>query len=317
VFSNLFRKPNAVDPSRLPRLGKAPELRGISAWHNSAPVTFAALRGRVVLVHFWTYSCINCVHTMPTVQAWHDRYEDAGLTVIGVHSPEFDFEKVEENVEAAMERHGITYPVALDTDFATWNAYRNKYWPADYLIDAAGVIRYQHAGEGDYETTEAVIQALLAEAGKTHTAPKAAAGTLTEPSKDITPETYLGFERSDFLGSPESVRLDDAQRYTAPRVHALNVYYLEGLWETHEGFAVPAEAGATLSYRVRASSGHLVMEGTGGRVEVRVDDGAPLALVANEGRSYDLFAFPGGAAEHRLTLTFHDPGTKCYALTFT
>ena len=146
----------------LPDFGAAPEFTGIERWLNSEPLSLAQLRGRVVLVDFWTYACINCIHTLPYVIRWAERYTPQGLTVVGVHTPEFPFERSASNVEAAMRRHGVKHPVAQDNRYATWKAYSNQYWPAAYLIDAQGRIRYKHFGEGEYERTESVIRALLA-----------------------------------------------------------------------------------------------------------------------------------------------------------
>ncbi|KJK24422.1 thioredoxin [Burkholderiaceae bacterium 16] len=143
--------------------GKAPEFAGVDQWLNSPPLTMSSLQGKVVLVDFWTYTCINCINTLPYVKQWYDKYKDQGLVVVGVHTPEFPFEKSTDNVKAAIKRFGIRYPVAQDNSYATWNAFSNQYWPAVYLIDASGKIVYKHLGEGQYEETEAVIQKLLAE----------------------------------------------------------------------------------------------------------------------------------------------------------
>lgn len=152
----------AVQAATLPDFGAAPEFTGIERWLNSQPLTLAQLRGRVVLVDFWTYACINCIRTLPHVNRWAELYTPQGLTVVGVHTPEFPFERTTSNVEVAMRRHGVKHPVAQDNRYGTWKAYSNQYWPAAYLIDAQGRIRYKHFGEGEYERTEAVIRALLA-----------------------------------------------------------------------------------------------------------------------------------------------------------
>lgn len=155
----------AIQAAALPDFGPAPEFTGIERWLNSEPLTLAGLRGRVVLVDFWTYACINCIRTLPHVNRWAELYTPQGLTVVGVHTPEFPFERVTSNVEGAMRRYGVKHPVAQDNRYATWKAFRNQYWPAAYLIDAQGHIRYQHFGEGEYDRTEAVIRALLAARG--------------------------------------------------------------------------------------------------------------------------------------------------------
>jgi thiol-disulfide isomerase/thioredoxin len=152
----------AIQAATLPDFGPAPEFTGIERWLNSEPLTMDQLRGRVVLVDFWTYACINCIRTLPHVNRWAELYTPQGLTVVGVHTPEFPFERTTRNVEVAMRRHGVKHPVAQDNRYGTWKAYSNQYWPAAYLIDAQGRIRYKHFGEGEYERTEAVIRALLA-----------------------------------------------------------------------------------------------------------------------------------------------------------
>src|SRR5687768_7616968 len=218
IIDRIFRKPaGPVTPQSLGIEGRAPELRGITGWINSEPLTMAGLRGKAVLVDFWTYSCVNCVRTLPYVNAWHEGYKDKGLVIIGVHTPEFEFEHDRSNVEAAVARFGISYPVAIDNDYATWKAYKNRYWPAHYFIDVKGNIRYQHFGEGGYDHSEGVIRALLQEIGSPAQNVNAGAGVSTDVdlARIGTPETYLGFQRVEYLGSPESVRKDVAQRYTS------------------------------------------------------------------------------------------------------
>ncbi len=334
IFDRFFsRKPTAVDPQSLANEGVAPELHGITGWLNTDPLTLSSLRGRVVLVHFWTYSCVNCVRTLPAMTRWHDHYAASGLTIIGVHTPEFDFEKDTANVQSAIKRFGINFPVALDNGYATWNAYKNRYWPADYFIDANGNVRYHHFGEGGYEDAEAVLRALLAEAGY---APAASRG-VAAPAELLhigTPETYLGFERSEYLGSPESVRKDEPRRYSAAREPSSRIYYLNGLWSIHDGYATSAEADASIIYKVTSSTAHLVMEGpakNAARVLITLD-GKPLTaanrgndvvvsasasqIEVRDGRLYDLFDLHGSTGTHLLRLDFLDPGVKCYAFTF-
>lgn len=335
-LDRFLRKPQGpMSPQSLPIEAKAPEFKGLTGWINSAPLTLASLAGKVVLVDFWTYSCINCVRTIPYVRAWHDAYKERGLVIIGVHTPEFDFEKDRANVEAAVARFGIAYPVALDNDYAMWNAYRNHYWPAHYFIDAKGNIRYQHFGEGGYDHSEAVINALLEEAG--------AARDGRDVSKSIesdidfgkigTPETYLGFARMEYLGSPESVRKDAVQRYSTVRDPAPNIFYFDGAWEIRDEYAVPREAGAAIIYRISASKAHAVMDGGGAAARMRVTlDGKALTganrgadaavsggesvVTVRDGRMYDLVDLHGAYGTHLLKLEFLDPGAKCYAFTF-
>ncbi len=176
----------------LPRLGPAPEFAGLAPWYNSPPLTLASLRGKVVLVDFWTYSCINCVHTLPHVEASWTRYQKAPFVLLGIHTPEFVFEKSPQNVAAAIQRHGLTYPIAQDNDYATWNAFGNRYWPAKYLIDGEGIIRYTHFGEGGYEATDLAIRSLLAELGRRPSGPGVGGDAPAAPARDRSPETYLG-----------------------------------------------------------------------------------------------------------------------------
>jgi thiol-disulfide isomerase/thioredoxin len=333
-LGKLFGKSSQkLNPASLANEGPAPELRGISRWQNSAPLSLAELRGKVVLVDFWTYSCVNCVRTLPSLKAWHERYAAAGLVIIGVHTPEFAFEKDEANVADAVARFGITYPVALDNDYATWNAYRNEYWPAHYFIDAKGNIRYHHFGEGGYDDSESVIRALLDEAGLDGVKEK------TETPKEIdyshigTPETYLGFNRLEYLGSPESVLNERPQRYSSVREPAQGVFYFDGDWTVRAEYAEPATSGAAIVYRFNASKVHAVFNGNGADARLRIWlDGAPLSeknfgadaklgtgestLTVHDGRMYDLVDLRGEQDTHLLRIEFLDPGVHCYAFTF-
>ncbi len=338
----LFPRP-AVDAGQLSVEGELPEFEGLTGWLNSPPLTKKQLAGKTVLVDFWTHSCVNCLRTIPHLRAWHEAYARHGLVIVGVHTPEFGFEKDAAGVALAVERLGIAYPVALDNDYVLWNRYRNRYWPAHYFADARGRLRYHHFGEGGYGHSEAVIRALLREAGaELPAASTPPDGPAPARSPDQTPETYLGFDRLEYLGSPESVRPGVSQRYSAVSRPALNVFYLDGVWEIGNEFAVPREAGARLLYRIAAGQVNLVMEGAkgGSRVEVELDgqpldaanrgvdvggdgDGPTVALV-KEGRMYNLLDARGPStrlgtgdrSEKLLELTFIDPGTKVYAFTF-
>lgn len=329
--------PAPADGGALPILAQAmPEFTGIEAWLNSEPLTAAGLKGKVVLIDFWTYSCINCIRTLPYVTSWHDKYVDKGFTVVGVHTPEFAFEKEEENVRDAVVRHDIAYPVALDNGYGTWNAYSNRYWPAHYLFDALGRLRYVHFGEGKYDETERAIQALLAEAGTD------AGGALTELgdgpafAKIGSPETYLGYGRMELLASPEDVARDRPQAYTAPEPYALNRFSFRGTWTVEDERAVPA-AGAALFYRYRSAVANLVLanmdaDGPALRVDVRLDgkpvpetlrgadlnvgeDGSTYLLVKDE-RLYEIVDAGDDYRERLLELSFPEPGTAAYAFTF-
>ncbi len=182
---------DAVHPPglpQLPRVGPAPELAGLAPWYNSPPLTLASLRGKVVLVDFWTYSCINCVHTLPHIEDYWTRYQNAPFVLLGIHTPEFVFEKSPQNVAAAIQRHGLTYPIAQDNDYATWNAFGNRYWPAKYLIDGEGIIRYMHFGEGGYEDTDLAIRSLLAELGRRPTGPAVGGDDPSRPRATFHPK---------------------------------------------------------------------------------------------------------------------------------
>ncbi len=215
-----------VDSIELKDYGPAPKLTGITTWHNSKPLTISDLKGKVVLVDFWTYSCINCIRTLPHITAWHEKYKDQGLVIIGVHTPEFAFEKDNDNVQKALDQYKITYPVAQDNNYQTWNAYKNHYWPAKYLIDKNGNIVYTHFGEGDYMETENVIQKLLGM--------KAAPVSETISEKNIgsvgSPEIYFGTDRLANLAS-EQQSSTKTTNYSLPQDLAINSFALEGEWE--------------------------------------------------------------------------------------
>jgi len=340
IFSRLaaaFRgRGQRIGPESLPIEAAMPEFSGVAGWLNTEPLTKESLVGKVVLVDFWTYSCINCIRTIPHLKRWHEAYRERGLVIVGVHTPEFAFEKASGNVEAAVRRFGITYPVALDDEYRLWNAYRNRYWPAHYFIDAHGNIRYHHFGEGSYDHSEAVIRALLKEAG---TLPEHVWAQTSPPGgTDFqgigTPETYLGWQRLEYLGSPESVRPGAAQHYSAIKDPALNVFYFGGLWEIHDECAEPRETGARIIYKFKAAKVNLVMEGApaGLSAEVRLD-GVPLprgkagadvavgpsgkaVVTVREGRLYELVDLKGEYGGHTLELIFQEPGVKAFAFTF-
>ena len=289
--------------------GPAPEFQGLSSWLNSPPLTLAGLRGRVVLIDFWTYSCINCLRTLPYIREWDDRYRKAGLTIVGVHTPEFAFEHVRGNVRENVAELGLRYPVALDNDYGTWNAWHNQYWPAKYLIDKNGHVRYYHFGEGEYEQTEAAIRRLLAEAGAKLAAPS---GLPEEPSVGlVTPESYLGYERlARYNGVPV---LHDAERsYSFPPKLEANELAFAGRWKFEHERAVPGR-NARLRLQYRARNVFLVLTGSGtARVLV---DGKPERTVEVSGdRLYTLVERPE-SGDHLLELRF-GPGVAAYAFTF-
>ena len=291
---------------------RAPELRGLKDWQNTPagkPLSLAGLRGKVVIVDFWTYSCINCLRTLPHLKAWDKAYRRAGLTIVGVHAPEFAFERVPSNVRSAVRRLGIRYPVALDNDFATWRAYNNDYWPSKYLIDKSGRVRYTHFGEGAYGETESWIRRLLGEKAKTRRTSVAD----ETPSDITTPESYLGYARLDrYAGGP--VIFDKEALYSFPkRAVAQDELGYSGRWTLTPEHA-RAGADARLKLQFQANDIFLVLAGEG-RVQVLVD-GRPVKSVAVSGlpRLYTLARFPK-LKQGLLELRF-SPGVEGYAFTF-
>jgi cytochrome c biogenesis protein CcdA/thiol-disulfide isomerase/thioredoxin len=313
----------------LPALGAAPDFTGNQRWFNTSgarPLSLEQLRGKVVLVDFWTYTCINCIRTLPYLKAWDQRYRDRGLVIVGVHTPEFPFERDAGNVEEAIDQNGLRYPVAQDNDYATWEAYGNQYWPAKYLIDAEGQVRYTHFGEGDYEQTESAIRRLLAEAGRRPPRGLAQASAERASPGVTTPESYLGAARADrFVNGPLQVGL---QTFTPPPDGVPGDHLaLEGTWRIDASSAT-AVRGARLHVAFGARRAFLVLGAAGAeRRRVRVLlDGRPLpdelagrdvrggtAIVGRQ-RLYRLVELPR-AERHLLTLDL-DPGVAGYAFTF-
>jgi len=291
--------------------GPAPEFDGISAWLNSDPLTMEGLRGKVVVLDFWTYSCINCLRTLPYLKRWDEAYRDDGLVLVGVHTPEFAFERKESNVEAAIERLGIDYPVALDPEYGTWEAWGNRYWPAKYFIDRAGRVRFAHFGEGDYEGNEEVIRELLAEDDLS--GPVSGSVTAPVPGQDTeTPETYLGYQRLDrFSGSP--ILKDKETTYTFPAFLPPNGLAYEGS-VTVEGERIVAGEDARVRLNYRAGLVNLVLGGKGS-VEVLVDGKRVKTVEVTRDDIYELASFEGPAKERLLELRF-TPGVTAYAFTF-
>jgi cytochrome c biogenesis protein CcdA/thiol-disulfide isomerase/thioredoxin len=287
--------------------GPAPEFVGNDRWFNSEPLTLAGLRGRVVLIDFWTYTCINCIRTLPHLVAWDRAYRDAGLTIVGVHSPEFTFERKASNVARAISQNGIRYPVAQDNAMATWNAWSNQYWPAKYLIDARGNVRYAHFGEGDYEETEEAIRALLAEPGARAARPARTYDT----AQERTPETYLGALRAErFLPGRIVPGSADYSAYDGnlPPDH----FTFGGRWKIDDESAT-AGPGATLRGTVTGKDVYLVLSGPG-TVEVIVGGRPERTVRVTTQRLYHLVS-RSRAATHDLLLRF-SPGVAGYAFTF-
>jgi len=318
----------------LPVEGTLPSLDGAVQWLNSPPLTREQLKGKVVLIDFWTYSCINCIRSVPYVRAWYERYKDQGLVVIGVHSPEFAFEREPTNVRKAVADFGIRYPVALDNNLRIWRAFDNRYWPAHYLADAQGRIRYHHFGEGSDEETEAAIRALLAENGaknlgghaKVQTSGASAAADLASLR---SAETYIGSRRASGFTSPGGLH-DGVRDFALPGELGFNDWGLAGRWQVEAQRSVLQSPGGKIAYRFRARDLHLVLGSSTGRpvrFRVTLDGNAPGADhgmdidaagngVVTGQRLYQLIRQNGGGDERLFTIEFLDPGAEAYAFTF-
>jgi thiol-disulfide isomerase/thioredoxin len=324
---------------KLPVEGELPALGGATGWLNSAPLTREGLRGKVVLIDFWTYSCINCLRSLPYVNGWYQKYKDQGLVVIGVHSPEFAFEKDVGNVQRAVRDLSVTYPVALDSNYEIWRAFDNQYWPAHYFIDAQGHIRGHHFGEGDYPESERIIRELLTEAGATHLPP---AGISVANAKGVqvaadnnnmlSPETYIGYARAEHFSSPSGVVPDQASDYTAPDKLDINQWALTGKWTVEDEKGTVNSPHGSIVFRFQARDLHLVLgpgpSGKPVRFRVRLDGADPGdshgtdtdasgAGVVTEQRLYQLIRQPAGdIRRHTFTIEFLDAGAQAYAFTF-
>jgi thiol-disulfide isomerase/thioredoxin len=316
-------------------IGTLPSLDGIGPWFNSPPLTREQLKGKVVVIDFWTYSCINCLRSIPYVRAWDEKYRKDGLVVIGVHAPEFAFERDPANVERAIKELGIRYPVALDNDWKLWRALKNNYWPAHYFIDAQGRIRYYHHGEGQYELSERIIRQLLAEAGHAPMdvgmARASASGAEAAAAfSDVrSPETYIGYTRADRFVSPGGLLRDQPKTYAAAPLK-LNDWALEGSWLDGKQSARSLLPGAKISFRFHARDLHLVLGSANGkpvRFRVTLDGQAPGANagidvaadgsgVVREQRLYQLIRQKGPIADRTFTIEFLDPGVEAFAFTF-
>ena len=296
--------------------GPAPDITGINAWLNTdgdKPLTLAGLRGKVVLIDFWTYSCINCQRTLPHVEAWYRDYQKDGFVVIGVHTPEFAFEHVTSNVASQARALGVKYPVAIDNDYATWNAFGNQYWPAEYLVDASGDIRHVTFGEGDYDGTESVIRQLLTTANPTHTLAAPTNVADTTPTEQQTPETYLGYEYAPLHITGAQPTQDQDHVYSAPSTVEQDTFGLSGTWNDGEQ-ALTAGANAKLELRYQADVVYLVMSGSG-TVTVQVN-GATTSTIAVSGVP-KLYTLVKGSADVPAMLTLSaTPGVQAYDFTF-
>jgi thiol-disulfide isomerase/thioredoxin len=326
-------------PEGLPVEGSLPALDGATSWLNSPPLSREGLRGKVVLIDFWTYSCINCLRSLPYISGWYQKYKEHGLVVIGVHAPEFAFEKDVGNVRQAVHDLDITYPVALDSNYAIWRAFDNQYWPAHYFIDAQGRVRGHHFGEGEYPQSEQTLRALLAEAGFRDLPPAGVStdrltGVQVAPddSNMLSPETYVGYARAEHFSSPSGAIPDQARTYTAPDKLELNQWALTGTWIVHEEKAVLSGAPGSIVFRFHARDLHLVLgpapDGKPLRFRVRIDGAEPSSShgadtdasgngVVHEQRLYQLIRQPPGEIHrHTFTIEFLDGGLQAYAFTF-
>jgi cytochrome c biogenesis protein CcdA/thiol-disulfide isomerase/thioredoxin len=334
-------KPEPAKPAVVLRdEGRFAPLAGATEWINSAPLTPESLRGKVVLVDFWTYSCINCLRALPYVRAWADKYKDAGLVVVGVHTPEFAFEKQPANVRRATKDLGVGFPVAVDSNYAIWRAFDNQYWPALYFVDAQGRIRHHQFGEGKYAQSEQVIQQLLAEAGRPVVADASRAlvapdGQGTQAAADAQPalsgETYLGYERANSFASPGGIASDRARVYQAPASLRTNQWALSGEWTVGSERAVLARANGRIAYRFHARDLHLVLgpsaDGKPVRFRVWVDGKPPLADhgadtdaqgngTIDAQRLYQLVRQQSNGQERLFEIEFLDAGAQAYVFTF-
>ena len=338
--SMMHKMPTAMEmPAQAQQsVGELSSLSSATEWLNSQPLTAANLRGKVVLIDVWTYTCINWLRTVPYVRAWAAKYKDQGLVVIGVHTPEFGFEKNIDNVRRATEAMGLTFPIAVDNDYAIWRGFKNQYWPALYFVDAQGRTRHHQFGEGEYEQSEKFIQKLLKEAGASGFGPQelvSVEGRGVEAAADWadlkSPENYLGYERTERFASPTGAALGKRRSYTAPAQLRLNHWALAGDWTVSKPFSALNEANGRLVYRFHARDLNLVMgptaPGHAVRFRVRIDGQPPGAAhgvdVDEQGngrlaeqRLYQLIRQAKPIADRLFEIEFLDAGVEAYAFTF-
>jgi thiol-disulfide isomerase/thioredoxin len=326
----------AIHP-RLPIEGELPSLGSATGWLNSRPLTAADLRGKVVLIDFWTYTCINWLRQLPYVRAWAEKYKGQGLVVVGVHTPEFAFERDVDNVRRAARDMRVDFPIAIDSDYAIWSAFDNHYWPALYFVDAQGHIRHHQFGEGEYEQSEMILQQLLEEAGNGGIGhePISVDARGAEAAADWgslrSPENYLGYERTEHFASPGGAVLDERRAYDAPARLGLNHWALSGDWMVERQATVLNEANGRIAYRFHARDLHLVMgpaaRGTSVRFRVHIDGQPPGAAhgidvddqgngTISEQRLYQLIRQPEPIADRQFEIEYLGPGVEAYAFTF-
>jgi thiol-disulfide isomerase/thioredoxin len=330
-------QPIACAASRTSTEDEMPSLGSATQWINTQPLTAAALRGKVVLVQFCTYSCINWLRTLPYVRAWADKYKKQGLVVLGVHSPEFAFEKDVENVRRALDHMRVEYPIAMDNEHSIWRAFRNEYWPALYFVDAEGRIRYHHFGEGEYEQSERRIQQLLSNAGSRDVGRELVSveGTGVEASADWgnlkSPENYVGYARSENFASPSGAARDKPHVYVPPSRLELNDWALSGDWTVGRQATALNKAGGRISCRFHARDLHLVMGPASREAPVRfrvtldgqppraahgVDVDAEGNSTAVEQRMYQLIRHPKPIVDRQFEIEFLDSGVEAFSFTF-
>jgi thiol-disulfide isomerase/thioredoxin len=312
-------------------------LHGATGWVNSPPLTESAVHGKVILVDFWTYTCINWRRTLPYVRAWAEKYKDHGLVVIGVHTPEFSFERSIDNVRRETSALAISYPVAVDSDYAIWRTFHNQYWPALYIVDARGRIRHHQFGEGGYEESERIIQQLLAEAGNVDVprelaSPDPQGVEAAADERNLkTPETYVGYERAERFASPGGAVPDSPLRYATPTTLRLNAWAVEGEWTIGAESALLIRAGGRISYRFHARDLNLIMgatkKGSPVRFRVRIDGAPPGAAhgldvdeqgfgSASESRMYQLIRQPNPISDRTFDIEFLDSAVEVFDFTF-
>ena len=300
----------------LTNCGRAPELTGITGWLNTpggTPLSLAALRGKVVLIDFWTYSCINCQRTLPHLETWYSTYQNAGLVIIGVHTPEFAFEHVTSNIAAQAQTLGVRYPIAIDNNYGTWNAYNNQYWPAEYLIDASGVIRHVSFGEGNYPETEALIRQLLGQRDPHQELPLPVEVPDTTPTEALTPETYLGYHYAPLHVSGNAPATEGTATYQFPTTLTPDTFALAGAWHADQE-TLTAGPGAQLKLNFQAKNVYLVLGGQGA-VTVRVD-GQSESVIAVAGPP-KLYTLLSQSTDQRKTIDLTvAPGVQAYDFTF-
>ncbi|MBD2021159.1 thioredoxin family protein [Leptolyngbya sp. FACHB-36] len=314
-----------------------PSLAGATTWLNSQPLTVDELRGKVVLINFWTYTCINWLRQLPYVRAWAEKYQDQGLVVIGIHTPEFEFEQTIDNVRRALTDMSIDYPIAVDNDYAVWRAFGNHYWPALYFVDTQGRIRHHQFGEGNYEKSERVIQQLLSESGTDRVDQELVEGNARgfEATADWnslkSPENYLGYERTENFASPGSAVLNRPHSYTVPAQLKRNQWALSGNWTIGRQAIVLNQSGGRIAYRFHARDLHLVMgpaePGMSVRFRVLIDGQPPVAArgldvnergegTVTEQRLYQLVRQPHPIRDRSFEIEFLDSGVEAFAFTF-